>query len=453
MPSTTLGTPPTPPRGADELAEMLIDARTRSLALMRDTLEARELGPRLAIVNPPLWELGHLGFFHDHFALRGLYGLPDYQLADADRLFDSSSIAHDDRWALPLPSRDETLDYLSRVQQAMLERLPDGEASAAQSYVYQLTTLHEDMHGEAFLYTRQTLGDPAPDLGTPVPGQAPEEHPEEGPAGGLPGDVVIPGGRHRLGSDQAVPFRFDNEKPPLEVEVAPFSIARAPVTNGEFAAFVEDGGYARRELWSEAGWQWREHQALQGPIYWRRDANGHWEERCFDRWLPLAPHQPVVHVSWHEAEAWCRWAGRRLPSEAEWEVAASRSPSADGGSLAPGKRRFPWGDAPPDAGWANLDGWRLGRLDVAALPEGDSAFGCRQMLGNVWEWTASPFAPFPGFEPELYRDYSAPWFREGRYVLRGGAWATRSRLAHNSYRNFFTPDRQDILAGFRTCAH
>ncbi len=448
MLSTTLSTPPTPPRAADDLAAMLIDARQRSLALMHDILDARELGPRLAIVNPPLWELGHLGFFHDHFALRGLHGLPDYRLAGADRLFDSSSIAHDDRWALPLPSRKQTLDYLSRVQQAMLERLPNGQASTAQSYVYQLTTLHEDMHGEAFLYTRQTLGDPAPDLGTPAHGQAPEDS----PAGALPGDVAIPGGRHRLGSDESVPFRFDNEKPPMEVEVAPFSIARAPVTNAEFAAFVEDGGYARRELWSEAGWQWRERQALRGPIYWCRDNHGHWEERCFDRWWPLAPHQPIVHVSWHEAEAWCRWAGRRLPSEAEWEVAASRETTDDGTSLAPAKQRFPWGDAPPDARRANLDGWRLGRLDVAALPEGDSAFGCRQMLGNVWEWTASPFAPFPGFEPELYRDYSAPWFREGRYVLRGGAWATRSRLAHNSYRNFFTPERNDTLAGFRTCA-
>ncbi|TLF53121.1 ergothioneine biosynthesis protein EgtB [Halomonas urmiana] len=443
-----IATPPTPPRTADALAGMLVDARARSLALMHDTLDIRELGPRLAIVNPPLWELGHLGFFHDHFALRGLHGLPDYRLAGAERLFDSGSIAHDDRWALPLPSRDKTLDYLSRVQAAMLARLPDGTASAAQSYVYQLTTLHEDMHGEAFLYTRQTLGDPAPDLGAPVPGQATEE----GPTGPLPGDVAIPGGRHRLGGDETLPFRFDNEKPPMEVEVAPFSIARAPVTNAEFAAFVDDDGYARRELWSEAGWRWREAQGLPAPVYWRRDVRGRWEARRFDRWQPLPPHQPVVHVSWHEAEAWCRWAGRRLPSEAEWEVAASRAPSAEGSALAPGKRRFPWGDAPPDTGLANLDGWRLGPLDVAALPAGDSAFGCRQMLGNVWEWTASPFAPFPGFTPELYRDYSAPWFREGRYVLRGGAWATRSRLIHTAYRNFFTPDRHDTLAGFRTCA-
>jgi iron(II)-dependent oxidoreductase len=426
---------------------MLIDARQRSLALMHDILDARELGPRLAIVNPPLWELGHLGFFHDYFALRGLYELPDYQLADADRLFDSSSIAHDDRWALPLPSRETTLDYLSRVEQAMLERLPEGEASAAQSYVYQLTTLHEDMHGEAFLYTRQTLGDPPPALGNP----APDQHPGEVAAGPLPGDVAIPGGHHLLGSDDSVPFRFDNEKPPMAVEVAPFQIARAPVTNAEFAAFVADGGYARREWWSEAGWQWRERQALEAPIYWRQGGHHGWEERTFDRWQPLPPHQPVVHVSWHEAQAWCQWAGRRLPTEAEWEVAASRVPTADGTSLAPGKRRYPWGEAPPDAHRANLDAWRLGRVDVAAFADGDSAFGCRQMLGNVWEWTASPFAPFPGFTPELYRDYSAPWFREGRQVLRGGAWATRSRLIHNAYRNFFTPDRHDTLAGFRTC--
>ncbi|PMR70295.1 selenoneine synthase SenA [Halomonas heilongjiangensis] len=445
-------TPPTPPRAADELAAMLTDARERSLALMRDILEARELGPRLAIVNPPLWELGHLGYFHDHFALRGLYGLPDYRLAEADRLFDSSSIAHVDRWSLPLPSREATLDYLSRVQQAMLERLPDGDASAAQSYVYQLTTLHEDMHGEAFLYTRQTLGDPPPALGTPPRGHLTTAPATETPAGALPGDVDIPGGRHRLGSDATLPFRFDNEKPPMEVEVAPFSIARAPVTNADFAAFVDDGGYRRRELWSAAGWQWREQQGLQAPIYWRRADAGHWEERTFDRWRPLAPHQPVVHVSWFEADAWCRWAGRRLPSEAEWEIAASRAPSADGRALAPGKRRYPWGESPPEAGLANLDGWRLGRLDVAALADGDSAFGCRQMLGNVWEWTASPFGPFPGFEPELYRDYSAPWFKEGRYVLRGGAWATRGRLIHTGYRNFFTPDRNDTLAGFRTCA-
>jgi len=448
MDPTPLDIPPTPAQDAAALAAMLVDARARSLALMQDTLDARELGPRLAIVNPPLWELGHLGFFHDHFALRGLYGLSDYQLRDAARLFDSSSIAHDDRWALALPDRRQTLDYLARVQQAMLEHLPSGMASPAQSYVYQLTTLHEDMHGEAFVYTRQTLADPAPALGTP-PAALDLPALDAGP---LPGDVAIPGGRHLLGSDASVPFRFDNEKPPREVEVAPFAMARAPVTHDDFAAFVEDDGYARPALWCDAGWRWRTEQGRQAPLYWRRAAAGGWEVRRFDRWQPLPSDQPMVHVSWYEADAWCRWAGRRLPSEAEWEVAASRAPSADGRGLAPGKRRFPWGDTPASGRRANLDAWRQGPVAVAALPDGDSAFGCRQMLGNVWEWTASPFGPFPGFAAELYRDYSAPWFREGRYVLRGGAWATRSRLAHNGFRNFFTPDRHDTLAGFRTCA-
>jgi iron(II)-dependent oxidoreductase len=445
-------TPPTPAQDADQLAANLVDARRRSLALMSDLLDIRELGPRLTIVNPPLWELGHLGFFHDHFALRGLYGLDHYQYPGAERLFDSGSIAHEQRWALPLPSRAQTLEYLSRVEQAMLDRLADGrladgKASAAQSYVYQLTTLHEDMHGEAFIYTRQTLSDPPPALGLSF-----EPAPAEADAGPLGGDVQIPGGLHRLGSDESVPFRFDNEKPPMTVEVAPFSIARAPVTNAEFAAFVDDGGYERRAVWSEAGWRWREQETAQAPVYWRRTAGEGWEERVFDRWLPLAPHQPVAHVNAFEAEAWCRWAGRRLPTEAEWEVAASRRPGPDGRSLAAGKSRYPWGGTPRFAGRANLDAERLGRLDVAALPEGDSAFGCRQMLGNIWEWTASTFGPFPGFAPDLYEDYSQPWFAEGRRVLRGGAWATRARLIHNGYRNFFTPERRDILAGFRSCA-
>lgn len=439
-----LETPFTTRQDGATLVAMLNDARTRSLALTLDLDASRWLGPQLAIVNPPLWELGHLGFFHDHFALRKLYGLTEYRLNGAERLYDSSSIAHDARWTLPLPSLDETLAYLDRVRDAMITRLPDGLSSEAQSYVYQLTVLHEDMHGEALLYTRQTLADPPPALGPP-----PTPSNTKGP---WPGDVTIPGGRHWLGSDDTVPFRFDNEKPPLEVEVAPFSIARAPVTNAEFADFVADDGYQRRELWSEAGWQWRKGQEAEAPVYWRRDANGRWQVRRFDQWYSLPPAQPVVHVNAYEAEAWCRWAGRRLPTEAEWEVAASRTPDSTGQHLAPGKRRFPWGESRATGEHANLDAERLGPVDVAACAEGDSTFGCRQMLGNVWEWTASTFAPFPGFEAELYRDYSAPWFAEGRRVLRGGAWATRSRLIHNGYRNFFTPERQDILAGFRTCA-
>jgi iron(II)-dependent oxidoreductase len=165
----------------------------------------------------------------------------------------------------------------------------------------------------------------------------------------------------------------------------------------------------------------------------------------------LPPNQPVSHVNWHEATAWCRWAGRRLPSEIEWETAASYGPEAGELLFEAPKSRFPWGEAIGFSTPANLDGSHTGLVDVAAYPEGDSAFGCRQMIGNVWEWTTSDFVPFPGFSVDPYEDYSKPWFGT-RKVLRGGAWATRGRIISNTYRNFFTPDRRDTICGFRTCA-
>jgi iron(II)-dependent oxidoreductase len=301
---------------------------------------------------------------------------------------------------------------------------------------------HEDMHDEAFLMTRQTLEYPAP----PVARDPPAEHPASGP---LPGDCEVPGGSFVLGAGREAPFVFDNEKWGHAVEVAPFRIARAPVTNGEFTRFVESNGYERPELWSYQGWRWRTRASAEHPVYWRK-AGQSWESRRFDTWQPLAAHAPVVHVCWYEAEAYCRWAGRRLPSELEWEAAAAGEP--DGSRLSVWRRRFPWGDADPTPERANLDLWWGGPVDVAALPAGESAFGCRQMLGNVWEWTASPFYPYPGFVVDHpYREYSAPWFGYQK-VLKGGAWFTRARLVRNSFRNFYLPHRRDVLAGFRTCA-
>jgi iron(II)-dependent oxidoreductase len=167
--------------------------------------------------------------------------------------------------------------------------------------------------------------------------------------------------------------------------------------------------------------------------------------------VPLDDRLPTIHVNWYEADAYCRWAGRRLPSEAEWEAAATAEPTPDGSMLAGRKRRYPWGDDAPSPLRANLD-WRAGGcLPVHALPHGDSAFGCRQMIGNVWEWTSNDFLPYPGFEPGPYKEYSAPWFGTHK-VLRGGCWATRASLIRANYRNFYTPDRRDVWAGFRTCA-
>jgi gamma-glutamyl hercynylcysteine S-oxide synthase len=418
------------------LVDYLTDARVRTLELVRDLDDEQLMGPQLDTANPLLWELGHVAWFQENFALQRLEG-GEKRLPNADAIYNSSTVQREGRWDLALPSRQRTLDYMARVQDAMLQRLCGERASERESELYLLTIFHEDMHDETLVYTRQTRGYAAPMLATTyaVPGAD---------AGPLPGDVSLPGGTLALGSSPDAPFVFDNEKWTHPVMVAPFSMARAAVTNAEFAEFVADGGYRRRELWSDEGWACRETAGAGHPVYWRREGD-RWMERHFDRERPLLPHRPVIHVDWHEANAWCRWAGRRLPTEAEWEFAAATEP----GSAR--KRRYPWGDAAPTERHANLDGFALGTVDVAACPEGDSAWGCRQMLGNVWEWTASTFEPFPGFSPDVYENYSVPSFGT-RKVLRGGTWATRGRMINNTYRNFFTPDRCDILAGFRTCA-
>jgi iron(II)-dependent oxidoreductase len=427
------------------LIEILGDARARTLELLRDLDQAQLIGPKLPIVNPMQWEIGHVAWFYEYFILRRLY---DYAplLANGDSLYDSIKIAHDTRWDLPLLSLEATLAYMERVHAALIERLDGTMASEQDSFIYQFATFHEDMHDEAFLWTRQTLAYGAPKLGLAAQGR-----PADADSGPLPGDVEIPGGTFLLGSPKDAPFLFDNEKWAHPVTVAPFSIARAPVTNAEFAEFVAAGGYQRRAFWDEAGWGWRETENAQHPVYWRRDGAGDWHVRHFHEHLPLAPHRPIIHVNWHEANAYCRWARRRLPTEAEWEVAAIGEPTADGGRLAPGKRRFPWGDSLPTPLRANLDGRALGCIDVAALPAGDSAFGCRQMLGNVWEWTDDTFGPYPGFAPDAYEEYSQPLFGATK-VLRGGAWTSRARLASPRYRNYFGPERRDVFAGFRTCA-
>ncbi len=426
----------------EQLVDHLRASRARSLALVEGLSDEQLMGPRLDIVNPLLWEIGHVAWFHEVFTLRKLDGREPL-IAGADALYDSMAIPHDARWDLPLPSLADTLAYMEHVQEAMIARLGEGPVSSREAYLYRLTAFHEDMHDEAFTYTRQTLAYPRPGW----PGIA---EPASGGAGPLEGDISVPGGAFMLGATGAGGFYFDNEKWAHEVRLEPFRIARAPVTNAQFARFVEDGGYLGPELWDDEGWAWREAAGLEAPVYWRRAPHG-WEQRRFERFEPLAPHAPVMHVSWHEARAYCRWAGRRLPTEAEWEMAASCEPTAGVRMPTRRKRLYPWGEAPPGARHANLDGRRLGPLDVGALAAGDSAFGCRQMLGNVWEWTASPFEPYPGFSPDVYVEYSAPWFGT-RKVLRGGSWVTPARMMWNTWRNFFPPGRNDIFAGFRTCA-
>lgn len=425
-----------------ELKAMLQDCRSRTLELVAGLDSGQLMGPQRDIVNPLLWEIGHLAWFHEHFILRRLDGRePMMKVADA--LYDSANVPHSTRWSLPLPSLGDTLDYMARVHAALAERLEGREIAAEESDLYHLITYHEDMHGEAFTYSRQTLGYPEPVLSATGSATA-------ATAGAWEGDVSVPGGTFVLGSEPGSGFVFDNEKWAHPVTLAPFRIARAPVTNAAFAAFVDAGGYREPRFWDADGWRWRSDAGAEHPVYWQRSGGDGWAVRRFDGIEALAPNRPVAHVNWHEANAWCRWAGRRLPTEVEWEAAAAGSPTA-GNELGGPKRRYPWGDAAPRPDHANLDGGHLGCVDVAAYAEADSAWGCRQMIGNVWEWTASTFLPFPGFSPDAYEDYSAPAFGT-RKVLRGGAWATRSRMVNNAYRNFFGPDRRDVIAGFRTCA-
>ena len=448
---------------AAQLIGMLREARGRTLELVADLSDEQMIGPRLAVVNPPLWEIGHVAWTQEFWILRHFYKQKPF-VEGGDALYNSTDVAHDTRWDLRLPTREKTLQYLETVLSRVAESLASRQPSAEELYFPLLVLFHEDMHGEAIAYTRQTLGYPPPKMSMA------REPSQNGKGGLLPGDVEIAGGPFMLGAIQDSPFVFDNEKWAHPVEIRPFLIARAPVTNGEFAAFVDDGGYRRRAFWDEESRRWLEsggspvleqsfskffgrRQApaadahaprAEHPVYWRRDG-GRWLRRVFNEWIPLGENLPVMHVNWYEAEAYCRWAKRRLPTEAEWEMAAAQE-SATGR-----KRLFPWGDEAPSAERANLDGRALGLIEVGALAGGDSAFGCRQMIGNVWEWTATDFAPYPGFVADPYKEYSQPWFGAHK-VLRGGCWATRSRLIRNTWRNFYTADRNDVWAGLRTCA-
>jgi iron(II)-dependent oxidoreductase len=395
-----------------ELAAALIEARQYTNALLDDLPDARLDVPLLPIVNPFLWEWGHVGWFQEYWCLRWsarTQSRAPSMLASADRWYDSSNVPHDTRWTLDLPSRAATRDYLARVLDLTLAALERAAEDDAGLYFFRLALYHEDMHGEAFAYMRHTLGMPAPSrrtaAGTAADAatSAARDQTDPAQAAAAARDIALPGGAFHIGAPKPANgrdgFVFDNEKWSHRVELAPFDIASRPVTQGAFAGFVADGGYGRDALWSDAGRAWRDAVAAHHPRDWRH-ADGRWQVRRYDRWEPLAADVPVMHVNAHEAEAWCRWAGRRLPSEAEWEFAATR------GAIAP---------------------------------------------AGVWEWTASAFEPYPGFSADPYADYSAPWFHTHRSV-RGASFVTPARLAHPRFRNFYLPARNDFFAGFRTCA-
>ncbi|HMO47051.1 MAG TPA: selenoneine synthase SenA [Rubrivivax sp.] len=391
-------------RGAPQtLAEALAASRADTLATFaayEQALPGLQV-PLRAELNPPLWELGHIGWFQEFWiarnpeCARGERADPDIERraprrAGADALYNSSRVPHDSRWQLPLPAAAATRDDLARQLDetlALLRRAGPGDDAL---YFYRLALLHEDMHHEAALYMARGLG------------LAIDDARWRAPALPQPAAPLAFGEREwRLGSEPGAGFAFDNELPGLKVALRPFVIDAQAVRWAEFLPFVEAGGYDEARWWSEEGARWRAAQPAGGPRYLRRSGHA-WQQWRDGRWQALDPREAACHLTWHEAEAWCRWAGRRLPTEAEWECAACSMPQA-----------FRWGD--------------------------------------VWEWSASPFAPFAGFEPHPYRDYSAPWF-DGRPVLKGASHCTQPRMRHPRYRNFFPATRNDVPAGFRSCA-
>lgn len=340
--------------------------------------------PLLRSINPPLWEAAHCAWFAEWWCLRAAFDTtsdtwratsPSLR-SDADLILNSNVLAHDDRWHLPQLDRAGALAYMDATHEKVVAALSVAPETADALYPFQLTLFHEAMHLEAFAWCAQTLGWPRPNWvrdARPCP---------------QPRSVIVPSSTVPLGNQDRDVFSFDNERCGFTATVAGFEIDETAVTHGQFLAFVTSGAYAQALA--------REH-----PIYWRR-VNEAWQLRAFDTWVALPLNAPIVHVNALEAEAYCHWAGRRLPTEQEWEVAA--------------------------------------RLNLMAF--GDS----------VWEWTASTFAPYAGFSADRYREYSAPWFDGKHRVLRGGSLATLDLMHHVAYRNFFQPQRGDVFAGFRTCA-
>jgi len=425
------------------LIKNLQDARNRTLELIQDLDEKQIIGPKLPYLNPIRWEIGHIAYFYEYFILRNLYG-SDSVLGDkADQIYDSICIEHEVRWDLPLLNRADTLLYMKTILELLCERLQKEKITEKESFIYQFGIFHEDMHTEAFFSARQALEYPSPIIA--ISEKAPDTNNSSIPLGW----AKIPGGEFNLGAPKNAPFLFDNEKWAHKVRVEPFEISQAPITNSEFQAFVDDGGYQQESLWTHNGWKWRQEMNAQHPVYWLPNGLKSWRERRFDQISSLLPNLPIIHVNWFEADAFCRWAGVRLPTEVEWEVAALGVLDQNG-RLTLTKKRYPWGEEEPNASYANIDGRYLGPIDVNTLVKSDSTFGCRQMIGNVWEWTADTFKPYPDFSADIYKEYSTVLFGETK-VLRGGAWTTRGRMINGTYRNYYEPDRRDIFSGFRTC--
>jgi iron(II)-dependent oxidoreductase len=419
-----------------EIAAQLERARART-ALLTDAVDDDDLTRQHSpLMSPLVWDLAHVGNQEELWLVRDVGGR-DPVRQDIDELYDAFKHARSNRPALPLLSpaearaytarvRDKALDVLDRVRFDQGQRLVDG------GFAFGMIVQHEQQHDETMLATHQLRTGSAV-LTAPAP-----------PAGsGVTGEVLIDAGRFTMGTDTE-PWALDNERPAHPVDVPAFWIDAAPITNGQYLEFIDAGGYDDPRWWSERGWQHRQRASLTAPLHWMKES-GVWLYNRFGRVDPVNPDEPVVHVCYFEAEAYAAWAGKRLPTEAEWEKAARWDP-ATGRS-----RRYPWGDDPPGPRHANLGQRHLTPAPVGAYPDGASPQGVHQLIGDVWEWTSSGFHGYPGFSAFPYREYSEVFFGGDYRVLRGGSFGTDAAACRGTFRNWDHPIRRQIFSGFR-CA-
>ncbi len=425
----------------DAIVEGLKEARKRTRFLLERVSEEDLTRQHDPIMSPLIWDFGHIGNYEELWLLQEAHGrtLSKRELYD---MYDASLHPREERPSLELLDRASADRYLDAVRKAVLETLEDANLDGDDSllkdgFIYNMVIQHECQHNETMLQTLQLMkGDgyrPEPLVELPKGGKIEEEM------------VFVPGGRFAMGTDDRA-RALDNERGAHVVDLPDFLIDTTPVTNGAFAEFVESGGYESEEFWDPAGWEYIEKEGISAPKHWHRpETHSFWRTERFGYEEPLNFDAPVMHVSWHEADAYARWAGKRLPTEAEWEKAASWDPKTGT------KRLYPWGDEPLTPERANLDQLAFSAAEVGAYPAGASAYGCLGMIGDVWEWTATDFYAYPGFEAFPYKEYSEIFFGPSYKVLRGGSWATRPGAIRNTFRNWDYPIRRQLFCGFR-CA-
>lgn len=423
-----------------QIADQLTRARRRSEALTTDVLDEAELTAQHSpIMSPLVWDLAHIGNQEELWLIRDAGG-QDAVRHDIDDLYDAFKYPRQDRPALPLLDPAQSLAYTREVRRKaldVLDQVPlEGRRLTGDGFVFGMIVQHEQQHVETMLATHQLRS------GAAVLNAPPPPRPAVDPAT-LPRDVLVPAGPFTMGTS-VEPWALDNERPAHQVQVPAFRIDTFPVGNAEFAAFVDDGGYDDPRWWDGRGWLHRQQAGLTAPGNWSKVGDTWWRRR-FGRDEPVPGDEPVQHVGWFEADAYARWAGARLPTEAEWEKAARWDP-ATGRS-----RRYPWGDEEPTPARAALGGAHLGPSPRGAHPVGASPLGVHQLIGDVWEWTSSGFDGYPGFEPYPYAEYSEVFFGGDHRTLRGGSWATDPAACRGTFRNWDRPIRRQIFTGFR-CA-